>query len=152
MCPAPWPLPEGVHYDGNMLLPVFQKGILLLAPLVNLDQVHTARGTDRPAAAHRRGKRRPLPRHLPRRVVLLKTSEVRKTSEVWSVPAACSQAPAECGAGMTEGRPSRKGELLNSCESPRHSPPAQQRIIRARGLQERAGHRVLTGHGPPGGR
>jgi len=41
---SPWPLPDGVQYDGNMLLPVFQKGILLLAPLVNLDRVQALRG------------------------------------------------------------------------------------------------------------
>jgi arylformamidase len=36
---AAYPIP-----DGNMLLPLFQKGILLLAPLVNLDTVQAARG------------------------------------------------------------------------------------------------------------
>jgi kynurenine formamidase len=41
---SPWPLPDGAEYDGNMLLPVFRKGILLLAPLVNLDKVQAARG------------------------------------------------------------------------------------------------------------
>ena len=29
---------------GNMLVPLFQRGILLLAPLVNLDQIQTPRG------------------------------------------------------------------------------------------------------------
>jgi arylformamidase len=41
---APWPLPDGVQYDGNILLPIFQKGILLLAPLVDLDKVQVPRG------------------------------------------------------------------------------------------------------------
>jgi kynurenine formamidase len=41
---SPWPLPDGTQYEGNMLLPVFHKGVLLLAPLVNLDQVQAARG------------------------------------------------------------------------------------------------------------
>jgi kynurenine formamidase len=40
----PWPPPDGAQYEGNMLLPVFQKGILLLAPLVNLEQVRVQRG------------------------------------------------------------------------------------------------------------
>ena len=35
---------DGVQYDGNMLLPIFQKGVLLLAPLVNLDKVQVPRG------------------------------------------------------------------------------------------------------------
>jgi arylformamidase len=41
---SPWPLPDGAQYEGNMLLPVFQKGVLLLAPLVNLDKVQATRG------------------------------------------------------------------------------------------------------------
>jgi kynurenine formamidase len=41
---SPWPLPDGTGYEGNMLLPVFQKGVLLLAPLVNLDQIEVTRG------------------------------------------------------------------------------------------------------------
>jgi kynurenine formamidase len=41
---SPWPLPDGAQYEGNMLLPVFQKGVLLLAPLVNLDKVQASRG------------------------------------------------------------------------------------------------------------
>lgn len=41
---APYPLPDGSQYDGNVLLPIFQKGVLLLAPLVNLDQVTAERG------------------------------------------------------------------------------------------------------------
>jgi kynurenine formamidase len=41
---SPWPLPDGEQYDGNMLLPVFKRGILLLAPLVNLDKVQVTRG------------------------------------------------------------------------------------------------------------
>jgi len=41
---APYPLPDGSQYEGNILLPIFQKGVLLLAPLVNLDQVTVERG------------------------------------------------------------------------------------------------------------
>jgi len=41
---SPWPLPDGAQYDGNMLLPVFQKGTLLLAPLVNLENIQALRG------------------------------------------------------------------------------------------------------------
>jgi kynurenine formamidase len=41
---APYPVPDGSSYDGNILLPIFQKGILLLAPLMNLDQVRAERG------------------------------------------------------------------------------------------------------------
>jgi kynurenine formamidase len=41
---APYPLPDGSQYEGNILLPVFQNGALLLAPLVNLDQVQVERG------------------------------------------------------------------------------------------------------------
>lgn len=41
---SPWPLPGGLQYEGNMLLPVFQRGVLLLAPLINLDKVRAARG------------------------------------------------------------------------------------------------------------
>jgi kynurenine formamidase len=41
---APWPLPDGAQYASNMLLPLFQRGILLLAPLVNLDQIRAPRG------------------------------------------------------------------------------------------------------------
>ena len=41
---ASYPLPDGAHYEGNILLPVFRKGVLLLAPLVNLDTVHSPRG------------------------------------------------------------------------------------------------------------
>jgi kynurenine formamidase len=37
---APWPTSDPTaKVEGNMLLPIFEKGILLLAPLVNLDQV-----------------------------------------------------------------------------------------------------------------
>lgn len=41
---SPWPLPDGAQHDGNMLLPVFQRGALLVAPLVNLDRVQVTRG------------------------------------------------------------------------------------------------------------
>lgn len=41
---APYPLPDGARYQGNMLAPIFQKGVLLLAPLVNLDTVRSQRG------------------------------------------------------------------------------------------------------------
>jgi kynurenine formamidase len=41
---SPWPLPDGAQYSGNMLLPVFQRGILLVAPLVDLDRVQVTRG------------------------------------------------------------------------------------------------------------
>jgi arylformamidase len=41
---SPYPLPDGARYEGNMLLPVFKKGVLLLAPLVNLDKVQVPRG------------------------------------------------------------------------------------------------------------
>jgi kynurenine formamidase len=36
--------PDGSEAAGNMLLPVFEKGILLLAPLVNLDRIQSPRG------------------------------------------------------------------------------------------------------------
>jgi arylformamidase len=36
--------PDGSEEAGNMLIPVFEKGILLLAPLVNLDRVQSPRG------------------------------------------------------------------------------------------------------------
>jgi arylformamidase len=36
--------PDGTEAAGNMLTPLFEKGILLLAPLVNLDQIDTPRG------------------------------------------------------------------------------------------------------------
>ena len=36
--------PDGSEATGNMLVPLFQRGILLLAPLVNLDQIQTPRG------------------------------------------------------------------------------------------------------------
>lgn len=36
--------PDGTEAAGNMLLPLFEKGILLLAPLVNLDRIQTSRG------------------------------------------------------------------------------------------------------------
>jgi arylformamidase len=36
--------PDGTEAAGNMLTPVFEKGILLLAPLVNLDRIHAPRG------------------------------------------------------------------------------------------------------------
>jgi arylformamidase len=36
--------PDGTEATGNMLAPLFEKGILLLAPLVNLDQIETPRG------------------------------------------------------------------------------------------------------------
>ena len=39
----PWASPD-IGYDGNMLRPILEKGVLLLAPLVNLDQVTVARG------------------------------------------------------------------------------------------------------------
>jgi kynurenine formamidase len=42
---SPWLAPDpGAQVVGNMLLPIFKKGILLLAPLVNLDQIQGARG------------------------------------------------------------------------------------------------------------
>jgi kynurenine formamidase len=36
--------PDGSEETGNMLVPLFQRGLLLLAPLVNLDQIHAPRG------------------------------------------------------------------------------------------------------------
>lgn len=36
--------PDGAEAAGNMLVPIFQQGILLLAPLVNLDQIQAPRG------------------------------------------------------------------------------------------------------------
>ncbi len=36
--------PDGTESAGNMLIPLFEKGILLLAPVVNLDQIRGARG------------------------------------------------------------------------------------------------------------
>jgi len=36
--------PDGSETTGNMLVPIFRRGVLLLAPLVNLDQVRTPRG------------------------------------------------------------------------------------------------------------
>ena len=36
--------PDGSEQTGNMLVPLFRQGMLLLAPLVNLDQVHSPRG------------------------------------------------------------------------------------------------------------
>jgi kynurenine formamidase len=36
--------PSGRETAGNMLVPIFQRGVLLLAPLVNLDQVQAPRG------------------------------------------------------------------------------------------------------------
>jgi kynurenine formamidase len=36
--------PDGSEATGNMLVPLFERGILLLAPLVNLDQIRTPRG------------------------------------------------------------------------------------------------------------
>ena len=36
--------PDGTEAAGNMLVPIFQRGVLLLAPLVNLDQIRTPRG------------------------------------------------------------------------------------------------------------
>ena len=36
--------PDGTEAAGNMLVPIFQRGILLLAPLVNLDQIQAPRG------------------------------------------------------------------------------------------------------------
>jgi kynurenine formamidase len=36
--------PDGTEAAGNMLIPIFEKGILLLAPLVHLDQIQTPRG------------------------------------------------------------------------------------------------------------
>jgi len=36
--------PDGVEAAGNMLVPIFQRGVLLLAPLVNLDQIESPRG------------------------------------------------------------------------------------------------------------
>jgi arylformamidase len=41
---ASYPLPDGARYEGNILLPMFRKGILLLAPLINLDTIHSPRG------------------------------------------------------------------------------------------------------------
>ena len=41
---APYPVPDGSAYEGNVLLPIFEKGVLLLAPLVNLDRVRVERG------------------------------------------------------------------------------------------------------------
>lgn len=37
--------PDGTEQAGNMLLPLFGRGLLLLGPLVNLEQVRTPRGT-----------------------------------------------------------------------------------------------------------
>jgi arylformamidase len=39
----PWAGPE-IPYRGNILLPIFQKGVLLLAPLVNLGSIRVDRG------------------------------------------------------------------------------------------------------------
>jgi kynurenine formamidase len=39
-----WSTAEAGVTEGNMLIPLFQKGILLLGPLVNLDMVRTPRG------------------------------------------------------------------------------------------------------------
>jgi arylformamidase len=36
--------PDGTEAAGNMLTPIFEKGILLLAPLVNLDRIEARRG------------------------------------------------------------------------------------------------------------
>ena len=36
--------PDGSEATGNMLVPLFQRGILLLAPLVNLERIQTPRG------------------------------------------------------------------------------------------------------------
>lgn len=36
--------PDGSEAAGNMLVPIFEKGILLLAPLVNLDRIQSPRG------------------------------------------------------------------------------------------------------------
>ena len=36
--------PDGAEETGNMLTPILAKGVLLLAPLVNLDQVTAPRG------------------------------------------------------------------------------------------------------------
>jgi kynurenine formamidase len=36
--------PDGSEETGNMLVPLFERGILLLAPLVNLDQITAPRG------------------------------------------------------------------------------------------------------------
>jgi arylformamidase len=36
--------PDGAEATGNMLLPIFQTGVLLLAPLVHLDQIRVPRG------------------------------------------------------------------------------------------------------------
>jgi kynurenine formamidase len=36
--------PDGTEAAGNMLVPIFQRGVLLLAPLVNLDQIESPRG------------------------------------------------------------------------------------------------------------
>jgi len=36
--------PDGAEAAGNMLVPIFQRGVLLLAPLVNLDQIQAPRG------------------------------------------------------------------------------------------------------------
>ncbi len=41
---APYPVPDGSRYEGNILLPVLQKGALLLAPLVNLAKVRAECG------------------------------------------------------------------------------------------------------------
>ena len=37
-------VPTAPRQTGNMLVPLFERGILLLAPLVNLDQIRTPRG------------------------------------------------------------------------------------------------------------
>ncbi len=36
--------PDGSEAAGNMLIPIFQRGVLLLAPLVNLDRITSRRG------------------------------------------------------------------------------------------------------------
>ena len=36
--------PDGTEAAGNMLLPIFQRGVLLLAPLVNLETIQAQRG------------------------------------------------------------------------------------------------------------
>lgn len=36
--------PDGVEAAGNMLIPLFKQGVLLLAPLINLDQIQSDRG------------------------------------------------------------------------------------------------------------
>lgn len=42
---SPWPSSDAsAQAGGNMLLPVFEKGILLLAPLINLDRIQGERG------------------------------------------------------------------------------------------------------------